>query len=280
MQSSHSSASSGAKRLRLAVLVSGGGTNLQAILDRSRAKTLDAEVVVVASDRKDARGLARAREAGVPTHVASYGGAVGGGGDGPLPVDLDALDRRQRIIRHPDRRERLERLERLVRTEEKLLDLLERFEPDYVCLAGYMRLLSPYFLDRCNRGDDYRVINIHPALLPSFPGRNGYEDSFGYGCKWGGVTVHFTDEGEDSGPIIAQAVYPILPGDDIDGVRRRGLRLEYAVYSQCINWLARGQARLCREPGRRPRVEITDPAYAAILSNWIEEALPREPAST
>ncbi len=279
MQSLHSSVSSDTKRLRLAVLVSGGGTNLQAMLDRSRENTLDAEVVVVASDRNDAYGLVRARNAGVPAHVVSYGWQDGAEPAPVLPggascaVDLEELDRRQRIIFHPDRGKRLEKLEKLVRAEERLIALLDRYEPDYVCLAGYMRLLSPFFLDHCNRGGEYRVINIHPALLPSFPGGNGYEDTFGYGCKWGGVTVHFVDEGEDSGPIIAQAAYPIFPMDGIEEVRRRGLQLEYAVYSQCINWLARGQAQIRRPPGRRAHVFISDPSYPEILRGWVEMAL-------
>ncbi len=296
-------------KIRLAVLVSGGGTNLQAMLDRIRDGSLAAEVAVVVSDREDAHGLTRARQAGIPAHVVTYGapgtspptpastpaqppvppgsqkspiepagkepaGAVEGGGF-PIPkADIEALDRKQRILFDPDPELRIRKLARLVRAEQQLVSLLDGYAPDYVCLAGYMRLVTPYFLGRYNRDGRYRVLNIHPALLPAFPGQHGYEDTFSYGCKWGGVTVHFVDEGEDSGPVIAQAVYPIWPDDDIDAVKRRGLRMEYEIYSQCVNWLAQGLLEVKQTtPDGRPRVAVTDPAYASVLRKWIDLAL-------
>jgi phosphoribosylglycinamide formyltransferase-1 len=131
-----------------------------------------------------------------------------------------------------------------------------------------MRLVTPYFIGRFSSGQ-LRVLNIHPALLPCFPGRSGYEDTFEYGCKWGGITVHFADEGEDTGPIICQAVYPIWPGDDIDKIRERGLQLEYEIYSQAINWLSQGYVSFKSVPGGRTRVDITDPEYGGILKSWI-----------
>ncbi len=136
-----------------------------------------------------------------------------------------------------------------------------------------MRLVTPYLLGHFNGRGVWRVINIHPALLPAFPGRHGYEDTFAYGCKWGGITVHFVDEGEDSGPVIAQAIYPVWPGDDVESVRLRGLGLEYELYPQCINWLAAGQVevRSGRESDRR-RAVISDPAYASIMRSWIDKS--------
>jgi phosphoribosylglycinamide formyltransferase 1 len=269
-------------RLRLAVLISGSGTNLQSILDRIRDRELAAEVVVVVSDRADAFGLERAKSAGIPIHVVDYSAFVRS--DQKLKslleqvkhecsVDVVELDERQRILCSADFDRRRERLARLVLAEHVLIQLLDRYGPDYICLAGFMRLLTPYFLGRYNQGDSYRVINIHPALLPAFPGQHGYQDTFAYGCKWGGITVHFADEGEDTGPIIAQAVYPIWPGDDVDTVRNRGLRIEYEVYTQCLNWIARGQLALHREAGSKPRVVITDPAYGEVLRGWLGMAL-------
>ena len=260
------------RQLRLAVLVSGGGTNLKAILDRSSDGSLNARIVVVASDRPDAYGLVRARDVGVPTEIVDYRGYVLREEEeldrNALPVDLEELDRAQRIIKSADRRKRLLRLASLVLAEQALIARLDAYQPDYICLAGYMRLVTPYFLNHFNRQDQWRVLNIHPALLPAFPGQHGYEDTFAYGCKWGGITVHFVDEGEDSGPIIAQAVYPVWPHDDIEQVRRRGLRLEYEIYSQCINWLAAGQVQMEHGPENRVRAVVTDPSYEDVLRSW------------
>jgi phosphoribosylglycinamide formyltransferase 1 len=265
------------KKLRIAVLISGSGTNLQAMLDRVEAGSLAAQIVVVASDRPEVLGLMRAQKAGVPTHVVNYQGYLKSDptfsmGEG-LPLDLEELDRKQRILRHPDPEQRLKRLASLVLAEQELIDLLNRYQPDYICLAGFMRLLTPYFLNHFNGPTEYRVVNIHPALLPAFPGEHGYEDTFAYGCKWGGITVHFVDEGEDSGPVIVQAVYPIWPDDDVEKIRRRGLDLEYEIYPQCINWLAAGQVVLSRRVGDRGQVLITDPGYRQILKTWVQKAL-------
>jgi phosphoribosylglycinamide formyltransferase-1 len=260
------------RKLRLAVLISGGGTNLQAMIDRSAAGKLNAEVVVVVSDRPGAFGLERAARAGIPAfHVdykvfSSYSPAELGMIE--MPVDLAELDLKQKIVKNPDPAERLARLARLVMAEYEMARIIEQYKPDYICLAGFMRLVTPYFIGRFS-SEQPRVLNIHPALLPSFPGRSGYEDTFDYGCKWGGITVHFADEGEDTGPIICQAVYPIWPGDDIRKVRERGLQLEYESYSQVINWLSRGYVSLKRTSDGRTRVEITDPEYGRILKNWI-----------
>ncbi|MFZ2446942.1 MAG: phosphoribosylglycinamide formyltransferase [Syntrophobacteraceae bacterium] len=265
------------KKLRLAVLVSGGGTNLQAMIDRSMAGTMFAEIAVVLSDCADAYGLSRAEKAGIPSccvDYKSYGAReITEEVLRELPVDLDELDGRQEILKGIDPLRRRARLARLVLAERELIEIIERHRVDYVCLAGFMRLVTPYFIGYFNAGGARRVLNIHPALLPSFPGMHGYEDTFEYGCKWGGITVHFVDEGEDTGPIIAQAVYPIWPDDDPEKVRARGLQLEYAIYPQVINWLARGQIRFEELPGRRPRVLVVDPEYPAVLRAWAEKAL-------
>lgn len=267
----------GTNRLRLAVLISGGGTNLQALLDRQAAGRLAAEIVIVASDRADAYGLVRAEGAGIPTYVVDYKAHLQREISNPLelelPVNLKELALRQKILKIPDPDKLLLRLSRLALAEHELILELDRYRPDIVCLAGFMRLLSPYFLGHYNSEGRLRVVNIHPALLPAFPGVHGYEDTFDYGCRWGGITVHFADEGEDTGPIIAQMVYPIWPDDNLDKVRGRGLALEYEVYAQCINWLAVGQVELYNHAGSKKIVaRITDPLYREILKGWMEKA--------
>jgi phosphoribosylglycinamide formyltransferase-1 len=265
-------------KLRLAVLISGSGTNLQAMIDRSAAGTLNAEIVVVASDRPGAFGLERARNAGIPAFCVDYSAfskvTAKELEESWLSVDLADLEKRQRIVKDPDPIVRRERLARLVAAEEELILKIDAYRPDYVCLAGFMRLLTPYFINHFN-ADGLRIINIHPALLPSFPGRHGYEETFDYGCKWGGITVHFVDEGEDSGPIIAQAVYPIWPGDDLDVIRTCGLSLEYEIYSQVINWLADGEVALRCSSDGRTIVDNTDPNYSAIVAGWTAKAADR-----
>jgi len=265
------------RKLRLAVLISGSGTNLQALIDRSNAGELAAEIVAVASDRADAFGLERASQAEIPGYVVDYAKyralAADTLANRQLPVDLTILEQKQKILNHPDRAARLLQLARLALAEQELIDRLEPHRPDVICLAGFMRLVTPYFLSYFNTADEMRVLNIHPALLPAFPGRHGYEDTFAYGCKWGGVTVHFVDEGEDSGPVIAQAVYPIWPQDDVAAIRKRGLRLEYEIYAQCINWLAAGQLKVVRTPAGRTKVAVSDPAYRSIMQNWLQQSL-------
>lgn len=260
-------------KMRIAVLVSGGGTNLQAMIDKSAAGVLLADIAVVLSDRPDAYGLTRAGKAAIPAYCVDYKSMKAEGAridaEGKFPVDLDELDRRQKILRNPDGAERRRRLAGLVHAEREMARIIDSYQVDYVCLAGFMRLVTPWFIGHYNTGGARRILNIHPALLPSFPGQHGYEDTFAYGCKWGGITVHFVDEGEDTGPIIAQAVYPILPDDDTDKVRARGLQLEYEVYSQVINWLSGGFVILDEFPDGRTRVSVTDPAYRETLKSWM-----------
>lgn len=271
------------KKLRIAVLISGGGTNLQAMIDRSLAGTLDAEIAVVLSDRPGAGGLERARKNNIPAYCVDYKSISASAMlDAKILPDMEELDSRQKILRNPDPVQRLARLSSLVLAEKELIRIIDSYGVDYVCLAGFMRLVTPYFIGHFNGGRKtesgggeaaaWRILNIHPALLPSFPGRHGYEDTFGYGCKWGGITVHFVDEGEDTGPIIAQAVYPIWPEDSIDNIRSRGLQLEYEVYSQALNWLAHDEVEIRDMPDGDSRVVISDPRYRDILNTWIGKA--------
>ncbi len=231
--------------LNIAVFISGSGTNLQSLIDKSESGELLAKIVAVISDIDDAYGLVRAERHNIPAFVVNYS---------------------RFIDSHRLKREAYEE------AEKEIIKILEGFRIDYICLAGYMRLLTPYFLSHFRSEYVYRVLNIHPALLPSFPGRHGYEDTFNYGCKWGGITVHFVDEGEDTGPIIAQAVYPIWPDDTVDKIRHRGLSLEHMLYPQCINWLAKGFIRFERKGGRIVTY-ITDPDYRVVLDEMIKRVI-------
>lgn len=244
--------------LNIAVFVSGSGTNLQAMIERSFGccadgivRSLKATIRVVISDRPDAYGLERARKHNIPAHIVDY---------------------RSYLARHKNKKDAYQA------AEEEIISILQSYEIDYVCLAGYMRLFTPYFLHHFQDGQIYRVLNIHPALLPAFPGRHGYEDTFRYGCSWGGITVHFVDEAEDTGPVIAQAVYPIWPNDSLETVRLRGLRLEYELYSQCINWIAENHIAISYRNGRYV-VNIIDPNYENFLRLLTKKAFEKHPST-
>jgi len=124
---------------------------------------------------------------------------------------------------------------------------MKNYPFDLLVLAGFMRNLTPYFIDRVNTTPGRpKIMNIHPSLLPSFPGVDGYGDTFRYGCKIGGCTVHFVDYGEDSGPIIGQKAYEISEGDTIESVREKGLKLEWALYAECVKLFAEGRLKTIR----------------------------------
>ncbi len=199
-----------ADRFRLAVLASGRGSNLGAILDAVSSGDLDMEVALVASDQGEAPALERARGAGVAVQVLE------------VPSDRHAFG-------------------------ESLLRLLEAYRIDVVALAGFMRVLPASFL-AAFPGD---VLNIHPSLLPAFPGLDAQAQALEYGVKVSGCTVHFVDEGVDTGPIILQAVVPVDPEDDVDCLSRRILRLEHRLYPQALALYA--ERRLQRQ-GRRVRI--------------------------
>ncbi len=219
--------------IRLGVLASGGGTNLQAILDACAARRIAAEVAVVVSNVPGAGALERARRAGVPAEVLPSKGVQ----------DRVAYDLR-------------------------LVEALRAHRVDLVCLAGYMRIVTPAFLRAfgptpATRGCP-RVVNVHPGLLPSFPGLHAQRQCVEYGARFAGCTVHFVDEGTDTGPIIAQAIVPVLPDDTEEALARRILEQEHRLYPQAIHWFAEG--RLSVE-GRRVAVAGTAPPAAAAVTN-------------
>ena len=188
--------------LELGVLVSGNGSNLQAILDAIHASELDARVKLVVSNRENAFALVRARKAEVPTLTCSHKG---------LP-SREAYD-------------------------EKLIAALRQAGVEYVVLAGFMRILSPVFV-RAFRG---RVLNIHPALLPAFPGVNALGQALAHGVKVTGVTVHWVDDGVDTGPIIAQRAVPILPNDDEASLGQRVHAVEHELFVEVLRDLSQGK---------------------------------------
>jgi len=199
--------------VRLAVLVSGRGSNLQAIIDAIEGGTLSAEIAVVLSNKQDAGGLERARKHGVPQ------------------VWLDPKP----FAGQPDSREAYDRA---------VLDVLRKYEVDLVLLAGYMKIVTPVLLTAFEN----RMMNIHPSLLPSFPGLDVQKKAIDHGCKIAGCTVHFVTEGVDEGPIIIQAAVPILEGDTPDVLAARILVEEHKIYPRAIQLYAEG--KLCVE-GRR-----------------------------
>jgi phosphoribosylglycinamide formyltransferase-1 len=139
---------------------------------------------------------------------------------------------------------------------------------DLLVLAGYMRNLTPYFIDRINTIEGSpRIMNIHPALLPSFPGVDGYGDTYRYGCKIGGCTVHFIDYGEDTGPIIGQSAFQISEEDTLETVKKKGLALEWKLYPECINLFAQGRLRIVRKTYRLANGQKFDRKVVKILKH-------------
>jgi len=233
-------------KIRVGALISGGGSNLQAIIDACEQGRVDAEVVFVGSDKDGVRGLQRAQHHGIPTFVVDYGEIIRnyrnepGKTAVPEDFDLDAIHHKQKLLHTAadDGRKKAFLTTRAI-AEARLLDHIRPHGIDLLVLAGFMRNLTPYFIDRFNVSPgDPRIMNIHPALLPSFPGVDGYGDTFRYGCKVGGCTVHFIDYGEDSGPIIGQKCFQILEDDTLDTVRRKGLELEWQLFPECIQLFA------------------------------------------
>jgi phosphoribosylglycinamide formyltransferase-1 len=204
-------------QFRIVVLASGSGTNLQAILNQLHGGEEGIDVVGVGSDKPGARALERARKAGVEAAV--------------FPTD-----------EYEDRAAR----------DRVLGDWIEEREADLVVLAGYMQLLSPEFVGRFRN----RVINVHPALLPSFPGIDALQQAIDHGSKITGVTVHFVDEGVDSGPIILQRPVPIPPSRDWDEAEKAIHASEHALLPETIRLIAAGRVRIDEA---NPRVVHIDP---------------------
>jgi phosphoribosylglycinamide formyltransferase-1 len=263
-------------KIRIGVLISGGGSNLQAIIDSCENGKINAEFAFVGSDNPRADGLKRAANYKIPTFVVDYASIIAKFKADPslaqLPGDFDYDDilAKQFLVRGQEDSDKVKffLFTRAI-AEHKLLTEMELYAFDLLVLAGFMRNLTPYFIDRVNRDrKNPRIMNIHPALLPAFPGVDGYGDTFRYGCKVGGSTVHFIDYGEDTGPIIGQRVFPITPDDTIDSIRKRGLKLEWALYPECIRLFAEGRLKTDRKTFtldngqkiRRTVVEILSPA--------------------
>jgi phosphoribosylglycinamide formyltransferase-1 len=237
-------------RIRIGALISGGGTNLQAIIDACEDGRIDGSLVFVGSDQPGVKGLDRARTHGIPHFVVEYGPFIRTYRQHPenvrLPEDFDADDilGKQHLFSKetPDAQVREFFFTRAA-AEHRLLAAMAEYGPvDLLILAGFMRNLTPYFIDRFNTTPQHpRIMNIHPAILPAFPGVDGYGDTFRYGCKVGGCTVHFIDYGEDSGPIIGQRSFAIEETDTLDDVKRKGLEQEWQLYPACIQRFAEGR---------------------------------------
>jgi phosphoribosylglycinamide formyltransferase-1 len=190
---------------RLVVLVSGSGTNLQALLDASADPAYGATVVAVGADRADIEGLRRAEKAGIPTFVCRVG-------DHATRAEWDAA----------------------------LADAVAAHAPDLVISAGFMKILGPAFLARF--GD--RCLNTHPALLPAFPGAHGVRDALAYGVRVTGCTVHLVDAGVDTGPIVAQAAVVVHDDDDEDSLHERIKTVERTLLTEVVGRMAREGFRL------------------------------------
>lgn len=252
-----------AGKIRVGALISGGGTNLQAIIDACESGLIHGDMVFVGTDNPDARGLDRAERHNIPHFVVDYKAVLREYKSSPdeagLPPDFDLFEimTRQSLFPPDEAPDRLKAfLSSRAMAEARLLEKINSFEFDLLVLAGFMRNLTPYFIDRVNLDNPLpRIMNIHPALLPSFPGTDGYGDTFRYGCKVGGCTVHFIDYGEDSGPIIGQRAFPITPEDSLDTIREKGLQEEWKLYPECIELFAQGRLRL-RKPGGSARTVV------------------------
>jgi phosphoribosylglycinamide formyltransferase-1 len=235
-----------APNIRIGAMISGSGTNLQAIIDACETNAIDGRIVFVGSDKNGVRGLERARNHNIDTFVVDYAEIIRAYREAPEKIalpsdfDLDELRFKQSLFGpHADLRKVAFFLITRAIAEKKLLTHMAAYHIDLLVLAGFMRNLTPYFIDHFNPDPDHpRIMNIHPALLPAFPGVDGYGDTYRYGCKVGGCTVHFVDYGEDSGPIIGQKAFPIADDDRLDEIKKKGLALEWQLYPACIQLFA------------------------------------------
>ncbi len=246
------------KKIRIGALISGGGSNLQAIIDSCEKGKISGELVFVGSDNLRADGLKRAAKHQIPSFVVEYVSIIQQFKKDPakrrLPSDFDLDDilAKQSLFRAQDDTEKAKFFfcTRAI-AEQKLLNEMRSYSFDLLVLAGFMRNLTPYFIDRVNVDRNHpRIMNIHPALLPAFPGTDGYGDTFRYGCKVGGCTVHFIDYGEDTGAIIGQRAFTISGNDTLDSVRKKGLQLEWALYPECIQLFAESRLKTVKKTFR------------------------------
>ncbi|MCB9494938.1 MAG: phosphoribosylglycinamide formyltransferase [Desulfobacteraceae bacterium] len=223
---------------KVAILISGTGSNAAKICESCLKNEINAKVVCVGSDNIEARGLEYAKKNNIHTFVIDYKKIISNYNSNSdkfkLPADFDYENINKKLMFCPVK-DREKYLKTRVSAENELLEQIMEFEPDLLVLAGFMRTLTPYFIDRFSPDpDNPKIMNIHPALLPSFPGTDGYGDTFDYGCKIGGCTVHFVDYGTDTGPIILQKSFEILPGDSIENVRKKGIELEWQTYPLAV----------------------------------------------
>jgi phosphoribosylglycinamide formyltransferase-1 len=202
-----------ARKVSIGVLISGGGTNLQALIDAIEAGKLDAKIEVVLSNKADAYGLTRAQKHGVPTAVLNH-------------KDFSSREA----------------------YDQAAVALLRERDVELVALAGFMRLLSPVFIQAFSN----RIMNIHPALLPSFPGLNVQQKALEHGARFSGCTVHFVNEECDEGPIIIQAVVPVFSDDTGEALAARILEQEHRIYPRAIQLYAEGRLKIV---GRRVLVD-------------------------
>lgn len=274
------------KKIRIGVLVSGGGSNLQAIMDACAAGRIDGKVVCVGADSAEAGGLERARGNGIPTFVVAYADLIrryreAGCRPEALPPDFDLTELRSKQSLFPVDADP-EKVGRFLVTralaEAALLGALRPHACDLIVLAGFMRTLSPYFIDRAEAlGGRPCIMNIHPALLPAFPGVDGYGDTLRYGCKVGGCTVHFVDYGEDSGPIIGQRAFAIEPDDTLESVKAKGLKQEWELYAACIQLFAQNRLQTVRMTYTLPGGRVVQRTVVKVVQT--EEA-PSGPTAT
>jgi len=240
------------EKLRIGALISGTGTNLKAVMNSCRTGKINGEIVFVGSDNPHAAGLKPAQASNIPTFAVDYARIIGSDRqtayqyDLPVDFDLDLMLSKQTLFSKTTEVEKLKTFFRSrVSAEARLLDRMRAYSFDLLILAGFMRIITPYLIDKINTDPQHpRIMNIHPAILPAFPGTDGYGDTFRYGCKVAGSTVHFVDYGEDSGPIIGQRAFPIEAGDCLEDVRRKGLKLEWDLYSECIQLFAQNRLRI------------------------------------
>ncbi len=191
--------------LPVVVLISGSGSNLQALIDAARQGSLPIDIRAVISNEPDAFGLERARRAGIPGRLLSHKN---------FP-SREAYDR-------------------------ELADLIDQYQPGLVVLAGFMRILTPVLVERF-RG---RMFNIHPSLLPKFRGLHTHQRALDANEREHGASVHFVTEELDGGPLVLQARVPVEPGDDADALAARVLRQEHRIYPQAVRWFAKGRLQL------------------------------------
>ncbi|PID40627.1 MAG: phosphoribosylglycinamide formyltransferase [Proteobacteria bacterium] len=242
--------------IRIGALISGGGSNLQAIIDACEDGRIDGRMVFVGSDQPGVKGLERAEKHAIPSFVVEYGPLIRAYRNDPstfnLPDDFDIEETlaKQHLLPAdaPGQQVRAFFCTRAASEHHLLAEIADKGTVDLLVLAGFMRNLTPYFIDRFNTEPGKpRIMNIHPAILPAFPGVDGYGDAFRYGCKIGGCTVHFIDYGEDSGPIIGQRSFAIEETDTLEDVKRKGLEQEWQLYPQCIQHFAKGRLQIVNE---------------------------------